>query len=373
MKALEVPGAALLKLAEEHGLATLPSRTALDIIHRDIPKPNQVLHDCVDVGDVLGIFGKSKQRKSWFALQLAVCLATGHDFLGWKVPRPMSVALFQMEVADDHYHRRIQNVCATMCNGGAVFQTALKNLRVFSCRGKDVTAEQLSAEVVTLKPEAAIIDPIYPLIAEENSSDSMKAVTQVFSGIAEAGALAAYVHHDKKGKSGDVDLVDRGSGHGIMGRSYDAAFFLDPHADSEDHTVVSTICRNYKGTEPQSCTWEDYVFAVDDESEASVETSHSANNKRQRGAPLSSLVAKAENLLPPGNVWLNDATEQLKADLGVGEKQAIKILKQLRDPDFGCYVEERGPHGRINLIPVRRDGPEVLEVPTVGAVSAFDR
>jgi hypothetical protein len=353
-KTAEPVGEKLQAYAQQKGASVLQAVSALDIVNEEISPPEQVLEDFVDVGDVVGIFGKSKQRKSWFAMQLALCIATGEPFLQWSVSRRHRVLLLQMEVQEKHYRRRIQRVAGTMFGGAPQFKRDLDFLRIVNCRGKNVNAEQIQQLVTVLDPEVVFIDPIYTLIAEESDQESVKSLVRSFAEIAESGRTVFYVHHDKKGKSGDVELVDRGSGSGVIGRAYDAACFLDAHKDSDDHSVVQSLCRNYAGSPKFSMTWTDFVFQVDDEMPAEVATSHSESSKRQRNPTMDSFVERARTLLPAQRMGREDAAILLHDKIPTGINQARKVVDRLCDPDFGPFrVETEKPSGRKVIVPVQ--------------------
>jgi hypothetical protein len=172
------------------------------------------------------------------------------------------------------------------------------NLRIAHGRGQGLTPQAIADLVAVETPEVLLVDPIYPLITEENTAEGVKPVLEALSKIAETGVLVAYTHHDKKGKSGDLDLVDRGSGSGVLGRAYDAAVFLDNHATDPEAQVARFLTRNYPPVEDQTIKWEGFLFKPQ-EAPAEVETSGSESRK----VPKPSIHSGVGTTPPPRSAW----------------------------------------------------------------------
>lgn len=273
---------------------SLTSYNAKAIKARTIPAPDQLLENFCDTGDVVGIFGKSKAKKSWFMANLGIALATGVPFLAWSIPKKRRVVMFQLEVKRDHYERRIQMMANELVEG-------LENLEVVHCRGMALTAAEIGAEAKARGAEVVLIDPIYPLFPNgENNAEDVRPIVQEFGRLAEAGITVVYAMHDAKGRSGDRELVDRGSGSGIIGRAYDAAFFLDPHADDDFAVVVRSICRNYPAYDDMVAQFvkDTGTFEVDPELAPDPKTSQSESRKRSRGEPLAETAERVYAAIP---------------------------------------------------------------------------
>ncbi len=83
-------------------------------LENDPPELDPVLIGLFDRGDKLTIVAPSKSRKSFFVLQMLICLATGRDFLGWATPKARNVLLLQYEVKECHLWRRARRMCRAM-------------------------------------------------------------------------------------------------------------------------------------------------------------------------------------------------------------------------------------------------------------------
>ena len=194
---------------EPNGVTALVASTWLK--EPQIPA-NPVLLNLFDSGDKVVIIGQSKTRKSFFALQLSLTLSSGRGFLGFISTEKKKVLLVQSEIKKDRYHSR----CVRMAERLNIEPDELSELLIVNTRGAPSQQLLIERQVEEHKPDVVIIDPFYKLISgDESKSEDVKPILRFFDTLAEkSGAAIVYVHHDKKGVSGDQQLTDRGSGTG---------------------------------------------------------------------------------------------------------------------------------------------------------------
>lgn len=230
------------------GVATV---SADDYARTEPPPLDEVITSLIETGDKLAIISGAKMRKSFFALQMAVCVAAGIPFLGYTVPRSRRVLLMQYEVRERHYHRRVRAMLfALRADTG-------DRLHIANARGTCYTAEQIEAAARETEAELVVFDPLFRLIAgDENAAADFKVPLAAFDRLAErTGAAVAYVHHDRKGDPSERDIRDRGSGSGVLARDYDSGLTLTPHRDLPDGVVINTLTRNYAPAAPFVVEW----------------------------------------------------------------------------------------------------------------------
>ncbi|NLN01118.1 MAG: AAA family ATPase [Lentisphaerae bacterium] len=222
-----------------------------------IPQSDPMLAGVFDLGDKVALLAPSKTRKSFFLIQLCLCLATGRDFLGFKVLYRRHVLFVNLELKDTHFQRRL----VRMAGGLGITASDLPEFHVLNARGLGMKYDEMPGFVqwLNLQIEFATFDPLYKLAdGDENSARDMKPVLAAFDQIAAmTGAAVAYSHHDAKGSPGDRDIRDRGAGSNVIGRDYDAAITLTPHGKEEGALVVGFLCRNYKSPDPLSVRFDD--------------------------------------------------------------------------------------------------------------------
>jgi RecA-family ATPase len=232
---------------------------AADWLVKEPLTPDQVLEDTLDIGDKMVVIGSSKQRKSFFFQQLAIALASGRDFLNWRVPKPRKVLYIQYEIRPAHQHRRVFRMAPAM---GITTDDIGDRLQFISARGKKDMVGRTGIERIKRKAkkfgsEVIMIDPLYKISeGAENLAEDFKTILAAFDEMAEeTGAAIIFVHHDKKGNPGDSANIDRGAGSGILARDYDASIILTPHSREADTSVVEVLVRNYAPQENFVIQW----------------------------------------------------------------------------------------------------------------------
>jgi len=356
----------VLRAAAELDCAPLETESALDICRMQLEPPEQVLKDFVDVGDLLAIYGKSKMRKSWFALQLSISIATGKPFVGIDIPKPRKVLHVQLEVQKYHFRNRLQRVISSMVGptdfigeDGIKDSQGIDRLQVVQGRRLGIDLPKIASTCELFKPEVVVIDPIYLLYQAESEDVSTKDLVANLFTIAEMGSTVIFIHHDIKGSSGDRDLVDRGAGSSVQGRAYDAAFYIDPHADASEENdlqVIQGINRNYPPVKARTVTWDNWVFEIDEETEPSVQTSASKKEadkeKRKRAKPTAGQLAEMIMDLdliksPMGRSALEDFIKEKAPDAG---RDVIRCTSE-KLVDYGYLVRTVGERGKYTYTP----------------------
>jgi hypothetical protein len=328
------PTAALLAFAKSEGAVKDPldGRLVQSGTWVDLPPPpvDPIVEGVIDTGDKGGLFGKSKTMKSFQAAQLAISVATGRSYLGMRVPRARRVLLVQLEIKASHMHRRIRNMAYAM----QLTSEDMANLYVFNGRGMAIDCNLIIALAKQTGAELIIIDPLYKLDTQDEGVQALAMILREFDRvIEETGATVVYVHHDKKGSSGDLDLVDRGSGSGIIGRDYDTGIFLTPH-QNEDAIVIEFVTRNYAPREGLVCKWDDGCFVVDESAAAVVETSATQRNRRAKGATNSEHAERAADMIDIGEEMPADTLRiHLQDTFGIGQHKARDVIRLLCDRD----------------------------------------
>lgn len=229
-----------------------------DWLETDPPEPDQILTDTFDVGDKVAIIASSKLKKTFFLLQMLISIAAGIAFLNWPIPKPRRILHVQFEIQDHHYHRRLKRMAKAMGipSGGLNGRLHIINGRGMGLAGPE-GIKRIGMVAALIKPEVISFDPLYKVATgAENAAEDLKGILNCFDELSrETGAAILYVHHDPKGNSGDRDVRDRGAGSNVLGRDYDAAITLTPHATEEDTAVVETLLRNYRPQDSFTIQW----------------------------------------------------------------------------------------------------------------------
>jgi len=274
----------LAPLADRGGDTVRPVDAAGWLAEADEPDL-PVVCGLFDHGDRVSIVGQSKARKSFFALQLAVSIATGTPFLGVETTGA-AVLLVNGEIRPGPYRKRLRRMLAVMQLDADALRDRLSILN--SC---DATTPATWQSVLSLamkhRAEVCIIDPAYLLLGDEIDQQQAKENVQSMRAFAAAGVTLVNVYHATKGMIGDRQVIDRVSGSGVYARDASTMLSLCEHATEPDHVVLSAVTRNHPPTEPVTLVFREGAFHPADV--APVE--RTSRTRTQRTITDESLVA----------------------------------------------------------------------------------
>lgn len=251
--------------AVEGGGEQIPSTDAADYLEAEPTAHDPIIDGVFELGDKVELIGGSKRRKSFAAIEIAVHVATGRDWLGLHIPNPRRVVFVNLELRDKWIHRRIRRAC----RAHGIDNAALRGrLFVVNARGRGATVRARLVEIARRdRAELVIVDPRYKLHLPgeaENAGEGIAGILDLFDRVAESGPAVLAVHHDPKGDAGDRAIADRGGGSSWAGRDVDARLTLTPQKqDPEGASVVSIMCRNFPPVDDFCIRWADDRFNLD--------------------------------------------------------------------------------------------------------------
>lgn len=177
-------------------------------------------------GHKMMISGPSKAGKSYLLMELAVAIAEGASWLGWKCATG-NVLYLNLELDRSSGFHRIHDVYQAM----GLRPDHAERLDVWNLRGHSMPMDKLAPKLIrrALKKQytAVIVDPIYKVITgSENEADQMSKFCNLFDKIAiELKCAVIYCHHHSKGFQFGKQAQDRAAGSGVFAR--DADVLLD--------------------------------------------------------------------------------------------------------------------------------------------------
>jgi hypothetical protein len=164
-----------------------------------------------------------KTGKSWAAVDLAISLALGCDWLGFAIPRPVKVALVSREDNPGLTAWRIKHLFASKDSHSPWLLES--NLYVNSRRQSSQlmldNAEQvdeLAKAMKSFEAEFAILDVFNVMhSADENDNSEMRRILHCLSQLqAEVGCSIGVVHHYSKANDPGLPLTQRLRGAGTI-------------------------------------------------------------------------------------------------------------------------------------------------------------
>lgn len=285
---------------------------------KEADEPEQpILQGLFDHGDRVAIVGQSKARKSFYALQLAVAVATGTEFLGVPTVK-QNVLLVNGEIIGRAYKKRLRRMVAKL----GIDPATLDGLVIVNAsENADVGG---FAEILTLCKKqgaaVAVIDPAYLLLGDEIDQQQVKQSVRDMKLFSADGVTLVCVYHATKGRMGDKQTVDRISGSGIFARDASTMLTLCEHASEPDHVVVQAITRNYAPCEPMTVVFDEGAFILTDV--APVEKT--STTKAARVIPTDDVAGCFNSV----KVNYADAVKAVQLRLGVGVGKAKELIKR---------------------------------------------
>jgi RecA-family ATPase len=244
------------------------------------PKPEQewLLRDLIPARKVSALYGAGAVGKTLLAQQLAICLATGKDFLGIPVKQGR-VLLFLAEDEEDDAHRAFKTIATQYSvkleelrgNVQIITRFGFDNaLGKYSMANKGPTAlfDQLLRIIQHFRPMLVVLDPLADLF-EGNENDRSQ-VVQFLVGVAgtivrETGsAVLICAHPSKEGeRSGRGDSGSTSWNNKVRGRLLLRRVFNNVGQERDRNArVLEQVKTNFEPVDPISLRWSDGILVA---------------------------------------------------------------------------------------------------------------
>ena len=288
-----------------------------------------ILQGLFDSGDRVAIVGQSKARKSFYALQLAVALATGTELLGVQTVK-QSVLLINGEITARAYKKRLRRMIAKL----GINPALLDGLSIVNAsENADVGG---FAEILTLckkqRVTVCVVDPAYLLLGDEIDQQQVKQSIKEMKLFAASGVTLVCVYHATKGKMGDKQTIDRISGSGIFARDASTMLTLCEHASEQDHVVIQAITRNHPPSEPITARFDEGAFILTDV--APIEKTSATKPRRLYSVEdlrscFSNNPTSYGDTLAKVRQQLNCGRDRAKEEIGRSIREGVAICEQV--------------------------------------------
>ncbi len=198
-------------------------------------------------GHKMLVAGPSKAGKSFALIELAIAIAEGATWFGFKCSQG-KVLYVNLELDDASCKRRLIDVYRAM----KIAPRSIDNIDMWNLRGFSVPMDRLAPMLIRRAVKkgyiAVIIDPIYKVLTgDENSAEQMARFCNQFDKVCnELGCSVIYCHHHSKGSQGGKRSMDRASGSGVFARDPDALLDLTELEVTENLFIQqenAEICR----------------------------------------------------------------------------------------------------------------------------------
>jgi hypothetical protein len=188
----------------------------------------------------------AKGRKTWMALDLARCVATGGMFLETFQCAKGRVLYFDYELPAEGMDFRVSVAMGHDAAAGVEFYSLRHNPDIG-------TVEAIRAEVEASKPDLVIVDCLYAVPGapvEENSNSEAAAFRRLFVAMAESTNTAfLLLHHTGKGAGIGRDVRDRGRGASSSAAVVDTVASIIPDGGGADFLQFEAVARSFRPME----------------------------------------------------------------------------------------------------------------------------
>lgn len=220
--------------------------------------PKWIVEDFIALHMKGDLCGSSKTFKTYLALLLVICVATGTDFLKvYKVAKPHVVVYLNLELFDWNFHERLKAATSPsetdpgtgkISGGLGISSERLRgHLYVVNLRGRaDRLRDRVPDLVAYMKDlgaELVVVDPRYKLLKpgeDENTGDGLRGILDLRDALAEHFAVMI-VTHDPKGDTTQKKTTDRGAGSYFAGADFDFRFTIDCAAGWTEDNLVYVV------------------------------------------------------------------------------------------------------------------------------------
>ena len=274
-----------------------------------------VVQGLIDCGDRVSIVGQSKARKSFYAMQLALAIATGILLLGIPTVRHR-VLLVNGEIRAAPYKKRLRRMIVKM----GVNPAGLDWLHVVNASDcpDSVSFDWIIAQARKHGAQVVVLDPFYLMVGDESDQVEVKQAIREVKRFAAEDMTLIMVFHAAKGRIGDRQVIDRISGSGIFARDASTMLSLCEHATEPDAVVVTPVTRNHPPTEPRTIRFEDGAF---------VQTEIAAVEKNSQTKPKRVILDEEIRACFGDKARdYSDTLFTIKTRLGIGDNRAKEIL-----------------------------------------------
>ncbi|HET9376399.1 MAG TPA: AAA family ATPase [Chthoniobacterales bacterium] len=242
----------------------VPTYWAREFRAKPVVKPFPIIEGLLSTGKRMLLGGSPKSNKSWITMHLALCVARGLPWMGFKTNRTM-VLYVDFELDDWDLQFRMEEIA----NEIGIARDEDIDMQLLALRDADeaVTVAELrlllKERIEALRASGSehfliIIDPFYWLLdenADELNPSQMVGILRSFRTLNRLGASIIFTMHFAKGSQAQKFAIDRISGTGGFGRDADVIMTVTSHKD-ELNAAYEFYVRSFATPKSFTAAWE---------------------------------------------------------------------------------------------------------------------
>lgn len=345
---------------------TLPDIISFSSIKELPPLAPELIAGVLRKGHKMLISGASKAGKSFLLIELALCIASGHKWLGFDC-KIGKVLYINLEVDGASFLNRINDVRRAL----DIDDDDMQNLDVWNLRGQKADIATLAPRLIRRAKDkgmstgegysAIIFDPLYKINLgdENNASEMAKFFNHLDEICTQLKTSIICCHHHSKGAQGGKSSIDRASGSGVFARDPDAILDMiqinpaDAEKSLEDGQTawrISSTLREFATPDDIDVIFDYPVHRVTRELEDAQPMSgmdRTTNSKRGNRAKADKKEKKYERLIQFVENWdeidtsithskwptVMDAVEYFKSDRGFSRDSIKRWISEHDDAE----------------------------------------
>lgn len=185
-------------------------------------EPDYLIEGLLEQGEQALLYGQPKVGKTFLAIQLAVSVASGKQFLSWKVPRARKVLYINFEMGHRVFAERVAGMLVQPSESlpkskvSDFYEEQLGGRLLFSVAPRSFDVENFSSHlrdfIASREPDLVIFDTLAKLHSVDERANELigRVLTRVRDACERQNCVAAQliVHHARKAS---VAMDDRSS------------------------------------------------------------------------------------------------------------------------------------------------------------------
>jgi hypothetical protein len=319
-----------------------PFADAANWLNGDMPPlPKVIVPHLLHQGSKMTIAGTSKSNKTWALMDLALSIATGSPWWGFKTYKNR-VCYINLELQEGFFADRLKSLCEH------------KNVwpeegwfRILNRRGHAEPIEALRKRFTMLLKagffRVIFVDPVYKVLGQRNENDAGDVATllnELEKIAVEADAAVIFAAHYSKGQQWMKESIDRISGSGVFARDADTTVTMTTHEEADCYSIETTL-RNLAPCRSFVVRWNYPLFLRDDDQDPQKLKGRPPTHDEREILDLMSVINGKTKTTIKQESGLSTATfYRLWAKL----QKSAKIRMEVDDKQHGIWFRASASH-----------------------------
>ena len=276
-----------------------------DLYDLEMPLKPVVIDGILRQSEIMNLIAAPKTGKSWLTLHLALCIASGREWLGHTCT-PQKVLYIDNELHRETSMNRLKLVLKA---SGIPYGEVKDSFDFWHLRGKWKSVEEIGNRIEAFKAKGygvIIVDAFYRALPRGTVENDNGAITDVYNMLdrfaQEIGCSFILIHHTSKGNQSQKSVTDVGAGAGAQSRAADTHGIIREHKD-EGYLVLELVVRSFP-KHPPIVLKKEFPLMVPDYDKDPTELAGKAEVKigksREPYTDMNAAVGGIQDLMKPG-------------------------------------------------------------------------